>query len=86
MLGDDLLGVAPFLARLGFPVVGRVGQSVTEDYLRTYLSTPQAQSAAWVLIVGTNNPGDPADVAGSATCSTSSTACATPRARRTCSG
>ena len=65
VLGDSIsLGVAPFLARLGFPVVGRVGQSATEDYLRTYLSTPQAQEApAWVLILGTNNPGDPADVA-----------------------
>ena len=65
VLGDSIsLGVAPFLARLGLPVVGRVGQSATEDYLRTYLSPPQAQEApAWVLILGTNNPGDPADVA-----------------------
>ncbi len=65
MLGDSIsLGVGPRLARLGYPVTGRVGQSVTDDYLTTYLTTPDAQQApAWVLILGTNNPGDAGDIA-----------------------
>ena len=65
VLGDSIsLGVGPLLARLGYPVVGRVGQSVTEAYLQAHLTTPEAQEApAWVLILGTNNPGDATDVA-----------------------
>jgi hypothetical protein len=65
VLGDSIsLGAGPALARLGYPVVGRVGQSATELFLAEHLSSAAAQQApAWVLILGTNNPGDQADVA-----------------------
>jgi hypothetical protein len=67
VLGDSIsLGAAPFLTRLGYPVVGRVGQPVSDGYLETYLSTPEAKDApAWVLVLGTNNPGaDAARIGG----------------------
>jgi hypothetical protein len=65
VLGDSIsLGVGPVLARLGYPVMGIVGQSASDTYLRTNLSTPTAQAApAWVIVLGTNNTADPADVA-----------------------
>jgi hypothetical protein len=45
-------------------VLGVVGQSVSEAYLRTHLTGATAQSApAWVIALGTNNTADPADVA-----------------------
>jgi hypothetical protein len=65
VLGDSIsLGVGPMLARLGYPVMGIVGQSASDTYLRTNLTTPTAQAApAWVIVLGTNNTADPADVA-----------------------
>jgi hypothetical protein len=65
VLGDSIaLGVAPQLTRLGYPVVGIVGRSASEAYLRENLATPLAQQApAWVIVLGTNHSGDPADVA-----------------------
>jgi GDSL-like Lipase/Acylhydrolase family len=65
VLGDSIsLSVGPTLARLGYPVMGVVGQSASEAYLRTNLATPTAQAApAWVIVLGTNNTADPADVA-----------------------
>lgn len=65
VLGDSIsLAVAPLLSRLGYPVVGRVGQSATDSYLRDNLSTDQAQAAlAWIIVLGTNNRGDATDVA-----------------------
>jgi hypothetical protein len=65
VLGDSIaLGIAPQLSRLGYPVVGIVGRSASEAYLREYLTTPLAQQApAWVIVLGTNHSGDPADVA-----------------------
>ena len=65
VLGDSIaLGVAPQLTRLGYPVVGIVGRAATEAYLREHLTTPLAQQApAWVIVLGTNNRGDDADVA-----------------------
>lgn len=66
VLGDSIaLGVAPQLTRLGYPVVGIVGRAASETYLREHLATPLAQQApAWVIVLGTNNRGDDADVAG----------------------
>jgi hypothetical protein len=44
--------------------MGIVGQSASDTYLRTHLSSPTAQAApAWVIVLGTNNTADPADVA-----------------------
>jgi hypothetical protein len=65
VLGDSIsLSVGPALARLGYPVMGVVGQSASETYLRANLATPTAQAApAWVIVLGTNNTADPADVA-----------------------
>ena len=65
VLGDSIsLAAAADLSRLGYSVVGRVGQAITSDFLTTYLSSSQAQLApAWVIILGTNNRGDDADVA-----------------------
>jgi hypothetical protein len=65
VLGDSIsLSVGPVLARLGYPVMGIVGQSASDTYLRTNLSGPTAQAApAWVIVLGTNNTADPADVA-----------------------
>lgn len=65
VLGDSIsLSVGPMLARLGYPVMGIVGQSASDTYLRTNLSGPTAQAApAWVIALGTNNTADPADVA-----------------------
>ena len=66
VLGDSIIlgaGVGPRLADYGYTVVGVVGQSATEDYLRTHLSSPAAQSArSWVIELGTNNTGDDADI------------------------
>lgn len=67
VLGDSISltpGVGPLLARFGYPVTGFVGQSASDGYLRTYLSSPTAQAApAWVIELGTNNSGDPTTVA-----------------------
>lgn len=67
MLGDSIslsAGVGPVLGRYGYPVVGRVGQSVSDAYLRTHLTSPTAQLApGWVIELGTNNGGQEADVA-----------------------
>ena len=67
VLGDSIslsAGVGPVLARLGYPVMGIVGQSASDTYLRTHLSGATAQAApAWVIALGTNNTADPADVA-----------------------
>lgn len=65
VLGDSIaLSAAPQLTRLGYPVVGIVGRSATDSYLREHLTTPLAQQApAWVIVLGTNNRGDDADVA-----------------------
>jgi hypothetical protein len=65
VLGDSIaLSIADDLSRYGYPVIGVVGQSATSAYLRTYLSTPLAQAArVWVIELGTNNSGNPADVA-----------------------
>ena len=65
VLGDSIsLSVGSALARLGYPVLGVVGQSASEAYLRTNLAGPTAQAApAWVIVLGTNNTADPADVA-----------------------
>lgn len=65
VLGDSIaLGVAPQLTGLGYPVVGIVGRAASDAYLREHLTTPLAQqSPAWVIVLGTNNRGDEADVA-----------------------
>jgi hypothetical protein len=67
VLGDSIIlgaGVGPRLAEFGYSVVGVVGQSATESYLRTHLGSLAAQSAhSWVIELGTNNAGDAADVA-----------------------
>ncbi|MBI1351426.1 MAG: hypothetical protein GC156_09935 [Actinomycetales bacterium] len=65
VLGDSIsLSVAPALSRLGYPVTGRVGQPASTAYLQAHLASSQAQQApAWVIILGTNNRGDEADVA-----------------------
>lgn len=64
VLGDSIsLSIAPALSRLGYPVTGKVGQSASTAYLAEHLSTEAAQSApAWVIVLGTNNPGDDQDV------------------------
>ena len=65
VLGDSIsLTVAPTLSRLGYPVTGRVGQPATSEFLRQHLASSTAQSApAWVIVLGTNNRGDEADIA-----------------------
>ncbi len=65
VLGDSIsLSVAPMLSRLGYPVTGRVGQTITSDFLRQHLASSTAQDApAWVIVLGTNNRGDDADIA-----------------------
>ena len=67
VLGDSVIlspRVAPVLSAYGYPVVGLVGQSASETYLRTHLSSPEAQAApAWVIELGTNNSGDATTVA-----------------------
>lgn len=65
VLGDSIaLGVAPRLTGLGYPVVGIVGRAASDSYLREHLTTSLAQQApAWVIVLGTNNRGDDADVA-----------------------
>ena len=67
VLGDSIslsAGIGPVLGRYGYPVVGLVGQSVSDGYLTTHLSSPAAQAApAWVIELGTNNRGDESDVA-----------------------
>lgn len=67
VLGDSIslsAGIGPVLGRYGYPVVGLVGQSVSDGYLTTHLSSPAAQAApAWVIELGTNNRGDETDVA-----------------------
>lgn len=65
VLGDSIsLSVAPTLSRLGYPVTGRVGQAANSDFLRQHLASSTAQAApAWVIVLGTNNRGDEADIA-----------------------
>ena len=65
VLGDSIsLSVAPLLSRYGYPVTGRVGQSAHAAFLQQHLSRPDAQAApGWVIVLGTNNRGDEADVA-----------------------
>lgn len=65
VLGDSIsLTVAPTLSRLGYPVTGRVGQPATSEFLRQHLTSTTAQEApAWVIVLGTNNRGDEADIA-----------------------
>jgi len=65
VLGDSIsLSVANELSRYGYPVIGLVGQSASESYLRMHLGTPLAQAAGtWVIVLGTNNSGSPDDVA-----------------------
>jgi hypothetical protein len=65
ILGDSIsLSIANELSRYGYPVIGLVGQSASESYLRMHLSTPLAQAAeTWVIVLGTNNSGSPEDVA-----------------------
>lgn len=65
VLGDSIsLSIANELSRFGYPVIGLVGQSASENYLRMHLSTPLAQAAeTWVIVLGTNNSGSPDDVA-----------------------
>ncbi len=65
VLGDSIsLTVAPTLSRLGYPVTGRVGQTITSDFLHQHLASSTAQEApAWVIVLGTNNRGDDADIA-----------------------
>ncbi len=75
------------LARLGYPVMGIVGQSASDTYLRTHLSGPTAQAApAWVIALGTNNTADPADVARLAGWVDSSTRSARPARDRRSTG
>lgn len=64
VLGDSIsLSIAPELSRLGYPIVGKVGQSASVPYLIEHLSSPAAQQApAWVIVLGTNNAGDEEDV------------------------
>ena len=64
VLGDSIsLAIAPALSRFGFSVTGKVGQSAREEFLREQLSTPAAAAApAWVIVLGTNNRGDQADI------------------------
>lgn len=65
VLGDSIsLSIAPALSLLGYPVTGKVGQSAATPYLSEHLSSPEAQQApAWVIVLGTNNPGDEEDLA-----------------------
>jgi hypothetical protein len=65
LLGDSIgLSIAPTLSSYGYPVVAIVGQSLSEAYLREYLSGDTAQAApAWIIELGTNNRGDAADLA-----------------------
>ena len=65
VLGDSIsLSVAPLLSRYGYPVTGRVGQSAHAAFLQQHLSRPDAQAApGWVIVLGTNNRGDEADIA-----------------------
>ena len=67
VLGDSLLlsaGVGPVLQERGYIVAGTVGRGVSDGYLLDYLPTEPAQDApAWVIELGTNNPGDPGTVA-----------------------
>ena len=65
IVGDSIsLSVANELSRYGYPVIGLVGQSASEGYLRMHLSTALAQAAeTWVIVLGTNNSGSPDDVA-----------------------
>jgi hypothetical protein len=65
VLGDSIsLSIAPALSRLGYPVVGKVGQSARSPYLAEHLSSAAAQAApAWVIVLGTNNPGNEEDIA-----------------------
>jgi hypothetical protein len=67
VLGDSISltpGVGPVLSSMGYTVVGIQGQSVTDYYLSSNLSSAAAQSApAWVIELGTNNSGGPAAVA-----------------------
>lgn len=64
VLGDSIsLSIAPALSRLGYPVTGKVGQSASTAYLTEHLSSSAAQDApAWVIVLGTNNPGSVDDV------------------------
>jgi len=64
VLGDSIsLSIAPALSRLGYPVTGKVGQSASTAYLTEHLSSDSAQSApAWVIVLGTNNPGNEQDL------------------------
>lgn len=67
VLGDSIIlspGVGPVLQQRGYVVAGTVGQGVSSGYLTENLLTMEAQGApAWVIELGTNNPGDPATVA-----------------------
>jgi hypothetical protein len=67
VLGDSISltpGVGPVLSSLGYTVVGVQGQSATDYYLSSNLSSSTAQAApAWVIELGTNNSGSPATVA-----------------------
>lgn len=65
VLGDSIsLSIANELSGYGYPVIGLVGQSASENYLRMHLSTALAQTAeTWVIVLGTNNSGSPEDVA-----------------------
>ena len=65
VLGDSIsLSIAQELSVYGYPVIGLVGQSASEGYLRMHLGTPLAQAAeTWVIVLGTNNSGSPDDVA-----------------------
>lgn len=64
VLGDSIgLSIAPTLSRLGYPVTGKVGQSAATAYLAEHLSSDSAQAApAWVIVLGTNNPGNEQDL------------------------
>ena len=67
VLGDSIIlspRVGPVLQQRGYVVAGTVGQGVSSGYLTENLLTMEAQGApAWVIELGTNNPGDPATVA-----------------------
>jgi hypothetical protein len=67
VLGDSISlspRIGPVLGRYGYPVVGLVGQSVSDGYLTTHLRSPAAQAApVWVIELGTNNSGSAGDVA-----------------------
>jgi lysophospholipase L1-like esterase len=66
VLGDSISlssGIGPVLGRYGYPVVGLVGQSVSDGYLTAHLTSQTAQDApVWVIELGTNNSGAPGDV------------------------